>query len=81
MPDALVATDGEPLPPSQPPDPLGRARVVAVYVVLALIALSVSLDLINESSHLDIGVFATLSGSLLALLGLQAIVKAITVRK
>ena len=81
MPDALVATDGEPLPPSQPPDPLARARLTAIYVLTALLAASVVLDLIVESSHLDAGVFATLAGALLTLLGAGALARAITVSR
>ena len=73
----LVATNGNAIPPSHP-DPLARARVVAVYAVLALIAIPVVLDAVHDRSHLDPGVFATLAFALLALLGLQVLAKGLT---
>ena len=64
------------LPEEKPatPDPLEIARLRATYVVLFLIvALSILAVLVPE--RLDLGVFATLMGGLLGLLGLGAIVR------
>ena len=57
------------------PDPLERARIRAIYVVLILIAILAVLDAVGLAPHLDLGVFATLMGGLISLLGLGAVVR------
>lgn len=58
------------------PDPLERARIRAIYLFLILIAALTVASLIPQLQlHLDLGVFGTLVGALLALLGLGAVIK------
>lgn len=61
---------------SLPKDPLEIARVRAVYVFLVLIAALTAASLVPQLQlHLDLGVFGTLVGALLALLGLGAVIR------
>lgn len=57
------------------PDPLERARVRAIYAVLGLIVVLALASISGFASHLDLGVFATLMGGLVSLLGLGAVIR------
>lgn len=56
-------------------DPLERARIRAIYVVLALIVADVTVSMTGIAPKLDLGVFATLMGGEISLLGLGAVIK------
>lgn len=57
-------------------DPLERARIRAIYAVLVLIVMLTVASLIPQLQvHIDLGVFATLMGGLVSLLGLGAVIR------
>lgn len=60
--------------PDAAPSALDTARIRAIYVVLVLIVAYSVTDLVSSGS-IDLGVFATLMGGLLGLLGLGAVVR------
>lgn len=75
-----VPADGDPRTPpnaaeeDRRADALDVARVRAVYAVLGLIIVFAGVD-IATPANMDLGVFATLMGGLLGLLGLGAVVR------
>lgn len=56
-------------------DPLERARIRAIYAVLGLIVVLALASVSGFAPHLDLGVFATLMGGLVSLLGLGAVIR------
>lgn len=57
-------------------DALETARVRAIYTVLGLIIVLAVVSIIPQAQvHIDLGVFATLMGGLVSLLGLGAVIR------
>lgn len=76
MPNAVNSgcTDRSVSDEPHPLDSLDRARIRAIYAVLAVIVL-LALGGAFNVAHLDLGIFATLMGGLVSLLGLGAVIR------
>jgi hypothetical protein len=62
-------------PPAQLPDGLERTRVLAARVFLGLIVSLIVASTVGLTRNVDLGVFGTLVGGELALLGAGVVVK------